>query len=182
MAVVARGMSAKKRKREGTGKGTTEGGLSEKKRFLFSFWTPFRNLFRTEGEAKREVDEEGERLQQQEEVLTQELQALRDESGSVRMAVTECETEIARLMQREVELEDELERKGKKLRLVQQRKVQRKVPPLPKEIYLEVAKHVHENEALAFALACRASRDAMKEVFERRGDNKNKATDKWLTT
>ena len=64
------------------------------------------------------------------------------------------------------------ERKSKKdiskLGLIQQRMIQRNLPPLPKEIYLEVAKHVRESEALAFTMVCRASRYAMKETLEAR--------------
>ena len=55
--------------------------------------------------------------------------------------------------------------------------------PLPEDLYIEVAKHVHESEALAFALTCRGFRDALKEVLmgkKRKTATKN--TSKWLTT
>merc|ERR1712176_149925 len=40
--------------------------------------------------------------------------------------------------------------------------------PLPHDVCLEIAKHVHENEALAFAMTCRGFKDAMKEALRSR--------------
>merc|ERR1712157_595483 len=40
--------------------------------------------------------------------------------------------------------------------------------PLPHDVCLEIAKHVHESEALAFAMSCRGFRDAMKEALRSR--------------
>merc|ERR1712157_305183 len=43
--------------------------------------------------------------------------------------------------------------------------------PLPHDVCLEIAKHVHESEALAFAMSCKGFKDAMKEALrERRGN------------
>merc|ERR1712157_155114 len=40
--------------------------------------------------------------------------------------------------------------------------------PLPHDVCLEIAKHVHENEALAFAMSCKGFKDAMKEALRSR--------------
>jgi hypothetical protein len=47
---------------------------------------------------------------------------------------------------------------------------------LPRDVILEVAKHVHESEALAFVLTCKGCRDAMKESL--RGRNNTEFTGK----
>jgi len=72
---------------------------------------------------------------------------------------------------KELELEEEVRATQRKLDSVEQRMVQRTLPPLPKEIYLEVAKHVHESEALAFSMTCRAFRDAMKDTLKAKRKN-----------
>ena len=40
--------------------------------------------------------------------------------------------------------------------------------PLPHDVCVEIAKHVHEDEALAFASSCKGFRDAMKESLRGR--------------
>merc|ERR1712176_726351 len=40
--------------------------------------------------------------------------------------------------------------------------------PLPHDVCLEIAKHVHESEALAFAMSCKGFKDAMKEALRSR--------------
>ena len=63
-------------------------------------------------------------------------------------------------------------------------KVEKKDSPLqfpldlPEDLYLELAKHVNENEALAFSLTCKGFRDAMKEVSKKK-ENKGPKK-KWL--
>jgi hypothetical protein len=56
--------------------------------------------------------------------------------------------------------------------------------PLPHELCLEVAQHLHESEALAFALSCTGFRDAMKETLRtrKRSSSCETAEGKWLTT
>jgi hypothetical protein len=55
------------------------------------------------------------------------------------------------------------------------------VPPLPKDLYVEVAKYVHESESLAFSMTCRDFSKAMKEVRRARKE-KAGTKSKRLTT
>ena len=40
--------------------------------------------------------------------------------------------------------------------------------PLPRDVCIEIAKHVHESEALAFAMTCTGFRDGMKDALKTR--------------
>ena len=40
--------------------------------------------------------------------------------------------------------------------------------PLPHDVCLEIAKHVHGSQALAFAMSCKGFKDAMKEALRLR--------------
>ena len=141
------------------------------------------------------LDEEGKRLLAEKEAVARKLHGLNVERDRARVTLSKFETEIEKLatemakrtrqrdecLEKEENLEEEVEAAQRALDLVQQRMVQRNLPPLPKEIYLEIAKHVHEREALAFAMTCRASRDAMKEALkERKGSTQTSV--KWLTS
>merc|ERR1711977_610021 len=54
---------------------------------------------------------------------------------------------------------------------------------LPREMVLEVAKHVHESEALAFVLTCKAFRDAREEALkEQEKKSKRKGASQKLKT
>ena len=81
MAAKTRG--SKKRKAEGK-----KGDLSKKKKK--------ENVLEAQ-EARQPVDEEGQRLKSEKGALTLTLYRLKDETGSARMAVSECETEIEEL-------------------------------------------------------------------------------------
>ena len=156
-----------------------------------------------------EVDGEAERLQARKEVLARDLIHVKDKRERASVSVSKCETEIATLMRNVEKLESKLKTTLAKLESqrdellkrelkvldaeedvrttkrdldsVQQRMVQRTLPPLPETIYLEVAKHVHESEAFAVAMTCRGFRDAMKESLGARKGNTATA-DKWLRT
>ena len=52
------------------------------------------------------------------------------------------------------------------------------VPDLPRDVCHEIAKHVHENEALALSLTCKRFRDAMKEALRVRKNAQSKPTKK----
>ena len=64
------------------------------------------------------------------------------------------------------------------------KKKEKKIVPVPLPLLhgvcLEIAKHVHESEALAFAMSCRGFRDAMKEALRSR--NAESTAGKWLAT
>merc|ERR1712224_1115914 len=79
--------------------------------------------------------------------------------------------ELRKLCIESVEKEPELCEKTKKKKKKKEMKVDltsKALPPLPRDVCLEVAKHVHDSEALAFAMTSRDLRDAMKEALEER--------------
>ena len=168
MAAKTRG--SKKRKTEGN-----ESVLPEEKK--------------AEEAREQVVDEEGVHLQAEKEALTRSLQQLKDERNLKYVSLSRLETEIENLKRQRREclkegedLEEKVIITQNKLDLIeQQRMVQRNLPPLPKEVYFEVAKHVHKSEALAFAMSCKGFKDAMKEALKARKGNSETSV-KWLRT
>jgi hypothetical protein len=122
-------------------------------------------------------------LQEEKESLARDLLHLKDEHERANVSLSNLEMEMEQLKRQRDELEEKVKRTQRNLDSVEQRMIQRTLPPLPKEIYLEVTKHVHESEALAFAMTCTSFRDAMKDTLKaREGNTKTKTKRNWLRT
>ena len=97
-----------------------------------------------------------------------EFSQLRSENEALRKRLHEAEEKIAELNGTIAELRSKTSEVDSSVEKKEKAPLEPVPLLLPHELCLEIAKHVNESEALAFALSCKAFKDAMKEALRLR--------------